>query len=53
MHAVWHSLGHVLGYFFASTKSNDNTNIFEKSILYRNLRILLHMILLSPLNILK
>ena len=24
--------------FFASTKSNDNTNIFEKSILYRNLR---------------
>ena len=53
MRAVRYSLGHALGYFLCPRNLITIQTFFVKSILYRNLRIISHIILLSPLIILK
>ena len=49
MRPVCHSPGHVIGYFLASAKSNDITNIFVKSILVQKFaKTLSYDIIKSP-----
>ena len=52
MRPVCHSLGHVFGVFFTSTKSNDITNTFVKSILVqKSAYTSIYDIIMSPEHI--